>query len=78
MATMRLRLTAHSLAGLHAPASARNGTPDPVQERLHNRAIDLTSFYDQIAVQVGHVPRAPGPRAPGPRAAWPPRPACRR
>jgi uncharacterized membrane protein YccC len=63
MATMRLRLTAYSLAGLHAPASARNGTPDPVQERLHNRAVDLTSYYGQIAAQVGHVPRAQGPPA---------------
>jgi uncharacterized membrane protein YccC len=62
MATMRLRLTAHSLAGLHVPAAARDGTPDPVQQRLRDRAAELTSFYDQIAVQIGHVPRAQRPQ----------------
>jgi uncharacterized membrane protein YccC len=62
MATMRLRLTAHSLAGLHVPAAGGSGAPGPVQQRLRDRAAELTSFYDQIAVQIGHVPRAQRPQ----------------
>jgi hypothetical protein len=44
MATMRLRLTAHSLAGLHGPA-ARDGRLDHTEQRLRDRAAELTGFY---------------------------------
>jgi uncharacterized membrane protein YccC len=60
MATTRLRLTAHSLAGLRAhcsplgpggpPGSA--GRRDPVAA-LRQMADDLAGFYERIAVQVG-------------------------
>ena len=66
MATVRLRLTAYSLASLHAPdAAPANGTaaPDPVRQRLHDRADELVSFYDRIAAQIGRVPREHSPRA---------------
>ncbi len=64
MATMRLRLTAHSLAGLrgHGPpheAAARNGRDspagpaDPVKAALTRQAADLADFYERIAVEVG-------------------------
>jgi hypothetical protein len=68
MATMRLRLTAYSLASLHPPATPAlaaqaNGTQDPVRQRLHDRAAELVSFYDRIAAQVGRVPDQHWPQA---------------
>jgi uncharacterized membrane protein YccC len=72
LATMRLRLTAHTLAGLHrtpvhAVPNARGILPahhdDPVRAALRNAAADLISFYDQVATsltrQGGPVPGAP-------------------
>jgi uncharacterized membrane protein YccC len=56
MATMRLRLTAYSLAGLQAPDAVRHG---PHRGTAHARAAlaqataDLTGFYERIAVMVG-------------------------
>ena len=55
MATMRLRLTAHSLAGIHGPA-VRDGQLDPIQRRLRDRADELTGFYDRVATEVGRPP----------------------
>jgi uncharacterized membrane protein YccC len=55
MATVRLRLTAHSLAGLRAhcpPAPTPGGHIDPVTA-LRRTAAELTDFYEQIAIQVG-------------------------
>jgi len=55
MATVRLRLTAHSLAGLRAhcpPAPTPGGDVDPVTALRHTAA-ELTDFYEQIAIQVG-------------------------
>jgi uncharacterized membrane protein YccC len=57
MATMRLRLTAYSLAELQERAAPANGVPDPARQRLHDRATELIRFYDQVADQIGHVPR---------------------
>ena len=57
MATMRLRLTAHSLAGLHGPP-AQNGHLDPIEQRLRDRADQLTGFYDRVAAEVGRPPHA--------------------
>jgi uncharacterized membrane protein YccC len=57
MATMRLRLTAHSLAGLHGPP-AQNGHLDPIEQRLRDRAGELTGFYDQVAAEVGRPPHS--------------------
>jgi uncharacterized membrane protein YccC len=78
MATMRLRLTAHSLAGLRAqcppigpigpagpagPAgSGSGGRHDPVAA-LRQMAADLADFYEQIAVQVGPPRRGEPPPA---------------
>jgi len=59
MATIRLRLTAHSLAGLRAhcpPAPSPDGHLDPVTA-LRHMAADLTDFYERIAVQVGRPRR---------------------
>jgi uncharacterized membrane protein YccC len=59
MATIRLRLTAHSLAGLRAncpPAPSPDGHLDPVTA-LRRVAADLTDFYERIAVQVGRPRR---------------------
>jgi uncharacterized membrane protein YccC len=64
MATMRLRLTAHSLAGLrgHGPpheATARDGRDsragptDPVKAALTRQAAELADFYERVAVEVG-------------------------
>jgi uncharacterized membrane protein YccC len=64
MATMRLRLTAHSLAGLrgHGPpheAAARDGRDsragptDPVKAALTRQAAELADFYERVAVEVG-------------------------
>ncbi len=59
MASMRLRLTAHSLAGLRRPApdGPRRGAA-----ALQQRAAELAAFYG-VAAQVGL--RAPGARAVG-------------
>ena len=56
MASMRLRLTAHSLAGLHGaapPDKYPGGQPDAARVRLQQRAAELTDFYNQVAAQVG-------------------------
>jgi uncharacterized membrane protein YccC len=54
MATIRLRLTANSLAGLraHCPPPGTDGHPDPVPA-LRRLAADLAGFYQRIAIQVG-------------------------
>jgi uncharacterized membrane protein YccC len=54
MATIRLRLTANSLAGLcaHCPPLGPDGHPDPVRA-LRRLAADLADFYQRIAIQVG-------------------------
>jgi len=54
MATIRLRLTAHSLAGMRAycPPLGVDGHPDPVQSLRHLSA-DLAGFYRRIAALVG-------------------------
>jgi uncharacterized membrane protein YccC len=67
-ATMRLRLTAHSLAGLHGPP-AQDGRLDPIEQRLRDRADELTGFYDRVAAEIGrpahsHWRRAAGAGAP--------------
>jgi uncharacterized membrane protein YccC len=57
MSTMRLRLTAHSLAMLRdRGGSAYRDAPAHVDEAraaLRRRAAELTGFYDSIAAQVG-------------------------
>jgi hypothetical protein len=65
MATMRLRLTAHSLAGLraHCPPMGTDADPDPVRS-LRHMAGDLAGFYQRVAVLVG----PPGRGEPGPVA----------
>jgi uncharacterized membrane protein YccC len=68
MATVRLRLTAHSLAGLRAhcpppPQPGSDGHRDPVAALRHMTA-DLAGFYERIAVQVGPIRRGePAPAA---------------
>jgi len=68
MATMRLRLTAHSLAGLRAqcpppPQPGSDSHRDPVAALRHTAA-DLAGFYERIAVQVGPIRRGePAPAA---------------
>jgi uncharacterized membrane protein YccC len=56
MATMRLRLTAYSLAGMQPPEHARHpkhrGTAY-ARTALAHAATDLTGFYERIAVLVG-------------------------
>jgi uncharacterized membrane protein YccC len=55
MASMRLRLTAYSLAGLQAPEHMRSrhrGT-GYARTALARSAADLTDFYERIAVLVG-------------------------
>jgi uncharacterized membrane protein YccC len=54
MATMRLRLTAHSLAGLRAycPPMGADGQGDPAPSLRHISA-DLAEFYRRIAALVG-------------------------
>ena len=55
MATMRLRLTAYSLAGLRAPSTRRpkhRGT-GYARAALAQAAADLSGFYERIAVLVG-------------------------
>jgi uncharacterized membrane protein YccC len=63
MATMRLRLTAHSLAGLraHCPPIGPDSRADPVQS-LRRMATDLAGFYRNVAAHLGppgHDPPAP-------------------
>jgi uncharacterized membrane protein YccC len=56
MATMRLRLTAYSLAGLQAPESVRHGPHRGtayVRDALTQATADLSGFYQRIAVLVG-------------------------
>jgi uncharacterized membrane protein YccC len=59
MATVRLRLTAHSLAGLRAhcpPAPGAGSHADPVTA-LRRLTAELTDFYENIAAQVGRPRR---------------------
>ncbi len=51
LATTRLRLTAHSLAGPRLTASW-DGPMDGPRERLRQRAAELADFYDRIAAQL--------------------------
>jgi hypothetical protein len=55
MATMRLRLTAYSLAGLQAPPHARHHQRGMAYARnaLTRAAADLAAFYERVAVLVG-------------------------
>jgi uncharacterized membrane protein YccC len=56
MATMRLRLTSYSLAGLQAPAHAREHRPRATayaRNALTQAAADLAAFYERVAVLVG-------------------------
>jgi hypothetical protein len=66
MATVRLRLTAHSLAGLRAycPPMGTDGHRDLVRS-LRHLSSDLTDFYRRIAILVG----PPGHDQPVPVAA---------
>ncbi len=66
MSTMRLRLTAHSLAGLRG-AAPPDGRPDETRLRLQRRAAELAGFYGRVADQVG---QAAHPRL-GQRVRWP-------
>jgi len=68
MSTMRLRLTAHSLAGLRGPAPP-DGQPDQARRRLRQRAAELAGFYEQVAAEVGQNGHVPQARWPHPRAA---------
>jgi len=63
MATLRVRLTAHSLAGLRAycPPMGADGHPGPVRS-LRHLSSELADFYQRIAVLVGppgHDPPVP-------------------
>jgi uncharacterized membrane protein YccC len=58
MATMRVRLTAYSLAGLQAPQQARQHQHDQrglayARRTLAEAAADLTAFYERVALLVG-------------------------
>ncbi len=56
MATMRIRLTAYSLAGMQAPDDARHhphGDWAYARNTLAKAATDLAGFYERIAVLVG-------------------------
>jgi uncharacterized membrane protein YccC len=56
MATMRLRLTAYSLAGLHSPAYARHrrhGGMTQARRMLSEATAELVAFYERVAVLVG-------------------------
>ncbi len=66
MSTMRLRLTAHSLAGLRG-AAPPDRHPDETRLRLQRRAAELADFYGRVADQVGQAAR-PGL---GQRVRWP-------
>ena len=65
MATMRLRLTAYSLAGLQAPEHMRHKHRGTAYARaaLAQAAADLTGFYERIAVLVGRPVAGPGAAA---------------
>ena len=52
MAATRLRLTAHSLAGVRGPAP-HPGQVDAERTALRRRAAELAGFYERVAVQVG-------------------------
>ncbi len=52
MATMRLRLTAYSLAGLQAPHHVRQGGAH-VRAALAQAAADMAGFYERVATLVG-------------------------
>jgi uncharacterized membrane protein YccC len=66
MASLRLRLTAHTLAGLrHIPAGSQNEGPVPrsryddgVRAELRGAAALLSQFYGQLATAVGRPARA--------------------
>jgi len=49
--TIRLRLTAFSLAGL------RNAAVEPDSAALEKQAVDLTAWYDRLATQLDRPPR---------------------
>jgi hypothetical protein len=56
MASMRLRLTAYSLAGLQAPAHVRHHKQRGLtyaRTALTHATADLTGFYERVAVLVG-------------------------
>ena len=57
MATMRLRLTAYSLAGLHASTHARHHHDERgvayARATLTRTAADLVAFYERVALLVG-------------------------
>ncbi|HEY2442841.1 MAG TPA: FUSC family protein [Streptosporangiaceae bacterium] len=61
MASMRLRLTAYSLAGLRVRgSSAYPDAPEhvePERAALRDLAAELAGFYEQIAIQVGRPAR---------------------
>ena len=67
MASMRLRLTAHSLAGLRGPAPPE-GHPGGPHVRLQQRAAELAAFYDRVASQVGGHPAPLGSQPSRPSA----------
>ena len=66
MSTMRLRLTAHSLAGLRG-AAPPDRRPDETRLRLQRRAAELADFYGRVADQVSQAAH-PGL---GQRVRWP-------
>jgi uncharacterized membrane protein YccC len=53
MASMRLRLTAYSLAGMKAPAHRRHRGMAYARFTLTQAAADLAAFYERVAVLVG-------------------------
>src|SRR6202453_2176898 len=56
MATMRLRLTAYSLAGLEAPDAAKHASHRGsayARAALSQATADLTDFYERVAMLVG-------------------------
>ena len=53
MASMRLRLTAYSLAGMKAPAHGRHRGMAYARFTLTQAAADLAAFYERVAVLVG-------------------------
>jgi uncharacterized membrane protein YccC len=57
--TIRLRLTAHSLAGLPSP----DAEPDPVSDALAGQAHRLSSWFEGIATELSRPPRK-APRSP--------------
>ena len=77
MATMRLRPTAHSLAGVHGHAG-HGRHAEEARAELRQRAAELAGFYGQVAVEVGRVGPAAGRPASNRRPAWcRPRPSRR-